>query len=275
MLNKDELTLKILGTVAPYPKDSKNCIGHLIEYNGQKILLDCGNGSTRLMNFKEDLNNLKIFISHLHPDHYGDLISLIQATYVYDKYGYIDKKPEIYLPNKDLEEKKVHGKDKDGWGYIYSVKEPLIDYKYIEDYAIKRGIKIIGYDKLNLDLNNIGIKTLKVPHDIDSYAYKIETKAGSIVYSSDTGSKNNLRSFAKESDIFICESTFLKGQLRVDDTHLFAYETAKIAKDANVKKLLLTHFWPEENKEAYLNEAKEVFNNVEVAEEGKVLTLRR
>jgi ribonuclease BN (tRNA processing enzyme) len=43
-----------------------------------------------------------------------------------------------------------------------------------------------------------------------------------------------------------------------------------IAKEAGVKKLLLTHFWPEIDKQKYVDEAKDIFENVHAAEEGKV-----
>ena len=52
----------------------------LLQYNN-KILLDCGNGITRNLNFPEDLNNLTIIISHLHRDHYSDIFSIAYATY--------------------------------------------------------------------------------------------------------------------------------------------------------------------------------------------------
>ena len=44
-------------------------------------------------------------------------------------------------------------------------------------------------------------------------------------------------------------------------------------KDENVKKLILTHFFPEIEKEEYVNEAKEIFENTTAAEEGKILKL--
>ena len=47
-----------LGTVAPYPKDNKNCPGFLIKYKDYNIMLDCGNGCTRLMDLPKDLSNL-------------------------------------------------------------------------------------------------------------------------------------------------------------------------------------------------------------------------
>lgn len=103
----------------------------------------------------------------------------------------------------------------------------------------------------------------------------MDTNVGSIVYSGDTGYSEKLKKFAQNCDIFICESTFLKGQIRLENTHLYAHEAAMIAKEANVKQLILTHFWPELDKNLYLKEAKEIFENTEVAEEGKKLILRR
>ena len=54
-----------------------------------------------------------------------------------------------------------------------------------------------------------------------------------------------------------------------------AYEAGLLANNSNAKKLLLTHFWPEEDKKIYLEEAKEVFSDVELAEENKTLILKK
>ena len=72
----------------------------------------------------------------------------------------------------------------------------------------------------------------------------------------------------------ICESTFLKNQAKKSDYHLYAYEAALIAKEANVKQLMLTHFWPEIAKEEYVKEAKQIFSNAFAAEENKKIILR-
>ena len=89
-----------------------------------------------------------------------------------------------------------------------------------------------------------------------------------IVYSADTGYKNNsLEFFAKNCDLLICESSFLKGQFKKTDSHLYAYEAAHIAKIANAKKLALMHFWPEIDAQEYIDEAKEIFNNVVACQE--------
>ena len=96
----DDLVITPLGTVSPYPKDNKNCPGFLIEYKGYKILLDAGEGCSRLLNMPNDLNNLIIIISHLHKDHYSGLSGIAYASYVYKNLGYIDDKINIYTRRK-------------------------------------------------------------------------------------------------------------------------------------------------------------------------------
>lgn len=64
----------------------------LIEYNNKKILLDCGNGITRLLNFPKDLKDLNVIIIHYHKDYIGDLGALQYASYVNHKLGLLDKK---------------------------------------------------------------------------------------------------------------------------------------------------------------------------------------
>lgn len=262
------LKLIPLGTVAPYCKDDKKCPGYLIKYNEQNIVLDLGNGAISNMNLPENLSNLKVFISHFHPDHYGDLTALFEAALVYNRLGFLNGVIPIYLPKYYIKED-MYYTGEDGWYTSKTLEKTPLDYRYLEQYQKNCPIKIIGYDKLNIEENGIKISSLVVPHTIKSNAIKVEIEDKIIVYSSDTGTKNNLREFAKNADLFICEATFLKGQSRLDDSHLFAYEAAQIARDANVKELALTHFWPEIDKSLYVKEAKEYFDNVCSLEERK------
>lgn len=275
----NKIIITPLGTVSPYCKGTKNCPGYLIEYRDYKYLFDCGNGITRMLNFPNDLNKLKIFISHLHPDHFGDLPTLFETLLVYKRLGYISDNIDVYIPNKDIRKEIVHfeenPKDFDDWGYDKTITKPSLVYEWLKEFEKECPINIIGYNNISFQNNDLSLKSLEVPHQISSYAFRIDTDSGSLVYSGDTGTKNNLRNFAKDTDLFICESTYLIGQTRSSDNHLYAHEAASIAKDANVKELLLTHFWPEIDKELYLNEAKEIFDNTLVAEEGKKLILRR
>ena len=99
----NELVITPLGTVSPYCKGDKNCPGYLFEYHDRKILVDCGNGVTRLLNFPEDLKHLSVIITHYHKDHYGDIGAIQYASHVYRKllsmYGI---GVNIYLPDNSI-----------------------------------------------------------------------------------------------------------------------------------------------------------------------------
>lgn len=272
-----------LGTVSPYCKNNKNCPGFLIEYKDKKILLDCGEGVSRLLNFPNDLNNLIIIISHLHKDHYSGLSSIGYASYVYKKLGYINEKIKVYIPGGDEPKIRKNYYYDNGWGDKVRVDDRLQDFEYLLDYGDENYLDFIAYKDNNSykNINSIGYDDIKIsfslnPHNLITYSIKLDVNDIKIVYSGDTGYEgNSLKTFAKDANLLICESTFLKGQLKNDDNHLYAYEAGMIARDANVKKLLLTHFWPEIEKVNYVNEAKEYFINTEAAEEGKKLILRR
>lgn len=244
-----------LGTISPYTKENMNCPGFLVEYNGQKILLDCGNGITRLLNFPEVLENLSIIITHYHKDHFGDLGALQYASYVYHNLGLLDKKIKIYLPMNEVAFSKAS---------IILNNESYSDYYDIND----------AYSFLANDLN-ISFEDNN-SHTIESYMVKLQNKDSKIVYTSDIGTTNfsKLVDFCKDADLIICESSFLQKHNANSKTHMTAYDAGILASKSNSKKLLLTHFWPEEEKRLYLEEALQNFKDVEVAEEGKKLILK-
>lgn len=248
------MKLKVLGTVSPYCKDSKNCPSYLVSTTNNKILLDCGNGITRNLVLPNDLENLTIIISHLHRDHYGDIFSLAYATYVYHNLGILKERIKVYIP---------------------STKKESLDYQLLTNLGEEHYLKIEEYkEDSQITLSDTTITFSPNPHNVPSYSIKISANNQTIVYSGDTGYiGNTLETFAKGANLLICESTFLKGQIRKKDYHLYAHEAATIAKKAEVQKLLLTHFWPEIDKEEYLKEAKPIFDNTEIAEENKVLKL--
>ena len=129
--------------------------------------------------------------------------------------------------------------------------------------------KKIVYDGLNVSFS-------RNPHQLITHSIKLESSDVTWVYSGDTGFKENtLEDFSQNANLLICEATFLKSQQKLEYFHLYASEAGIIARNANVGKLLLTHFWPSIDKELYVNEAKEYFKNTEAAIEGKKLILRR
>ena len=206
----NELTVIPLGTVSPYCKDNTNCPGFLIKYNNQNILLDCGNGITRLLKFPMDLNNLNIFITHYHKDHIGDISIIQYASYVYNKLGLLENKIKIYLPEQDFNYNLKS---------ILSNKETYSSYLYINDCT-----------KINIEDLEVTFKDNK-SHTIESYMVKLQNKDFKVVYTSDIGTTNfeDLIEFCKESDLLICESSFLRSHNSKSKTHLTAYDAGRLA----------------------------------------------
>lgn len=250
-----KITITPLGTISPYTKGTMNCPGFFVEYNNKKILLDCGNGITRLLNFPEDLKNLSIIITHYHKDHFGDLGALQYASYVYHNLKLLDKKIKIYLPKNDFAFNKTS---------IISNNESYSDYYDIND------LYTFSVDDLNLSFEN------NTSHTIESYMVKLQNDDIKIVYTSDIGTTNfnKLVNFCKDADLIICESSFLQKHNSNSKTHMTAYDASILARKSNAKKLLLTHFWPEEEKKLYLEEALQNFQHVYIAEENKKIYLR-
>lgn len=249
------MKIKALGTISPYCKNDLCCPGFLIENGSSKILLDAGSGITRYLHMQEDLKNLTIIISHLHKDHYADLLSIGYATFVLHNLGFLKDKVKVYLPQKN----------------INMTEQELVDYYYLKNFKEDNYLEFLEYsDQTVLNIDDMKITFNKNIHPVTTYACKVESKEKTVVYSSDTGYKNNtLAAFSKNTDVLICEASFLEGQEKKRDYHLYASEAALIAKRANVGELILTHFYPEIEKELYLKEAQKVFKKTKVAEEGK------
>lgn len=271
------MLIKICGTVSPHCHGNKNCPGFLIKEKDTKVLLDCGNGITSQLNMEEDLENLTIIISHLHKDHYGDLLSLAYTSFVHHNLGLLNKKIKVYLPkpNYKLEEATyINLANKK----VTRILEPTInDFNYLTNLGKEQYLEFETYDEnTKLKLKDLELTFARNPHQVNTYSTKVTTKSNSIVYSADTGYQGNiLEEFAKNTDLLICEATYLREHHRGEDNHLYAYEAGLIADKAHPKKLLLTHFWPNITKERYLKEAQEPFPSAEVAHEGKILKLER
>ena len=98
-----------------------------------------------------------------------------------------------------------------------------------------------------------------------------------IVYSGDCAPSENLIKVAKDADLLIHESTFAndKEDEAKERMHTTSKQAAMIAKQSNVKKLVLTHISPryseEESIKNLLGDAKSVFNNTIVANDGFIL----
>lgn len=247
------MRIKILGTQSPYATENHNCPGLLVQDNQHNIMIDCGSGTHRMLDYPNDLNNLHVFLTHLHRDHYNDVFNLQYSSYVFHNQGRLEKTIDIYLP---MSPQRIHD------DIISEVNS------YAKYHKIKHNTKV--------HIGDIEVTFLKVEHPVETYAVKITDGKSVIVYTSDTSfaSREELVQFTESANVLVCESSLLREHGFPEiNSHLTAFQAATIAKEADVDKLVLTHFWPEEDVKSYLAEAKQVFRNTYIGVEGMIIEL--
>jgi ribonuclease BN (tRNA processing enzyme) len=203
----------------------------LIQIDTTLLLFDSGAGTMRrLLEAGVTIDKISyLFYSHLHPDHSGELVPFLFAT----------KYPESYrrrLPFTIVAAK--------GFSDFYE-KLRLAYGRWIElAPGIMNIAELDNKGRDHLDCGNFDIDSLPMSHTDESLAYRITTPNGrSVVYSGDTDVCDNLVTLAEEADVLICESA-LPDEMKVPG-HLTPSLAGEIATRASVKKLVLTHFYPE------------------------------
>ena len=241
------MRLTILGSGTAAPLLERNCAGYLVEIGNQKLLFDSGAGTIRrLLELRINLFDIHhIFYTHLHNDHINDLGAIIWSS----NYGGKRKKPlNLYGPE---------GFKK----YLDILMNKLLKLK-----KLNFKINIKELKKSNVNIGNVTIKTFPIKHSstTKSIAYRIGHKSKSIVYVGDTGCNTQAVSAAKNTDFLIVECSLP----REVEGHLTPSSAGKIAAKANVKTLILTHFYPEVLKTDIKKEcSKEFKGNIILAKD--------
>ena len=226
----------------------------MITSGRNKLMLDCGSGSTRFLEGKvTSLENFSAILTHLHGDHYNDIINIQYGSFSYHNQKRLEYPVSIYLPATPKEKCKA----------VIEEEDAFAKYKIIDE-------------KSEITIGDMQISFCNTDHPIETYAVKVQEGDKNIVYTSDTSfsTAEKLAEFAKDTDLLICESSLLKEHGFPEiNSHLTAQQAGIIAKKAKAKKLMLTHFWQEESIQKYVNEAKQEFFNVIVAKEGQVIDM--
>ena len=121
------------------------------------------------------------------------------------------------------------------------------------------------------------VEYFELAHAVKTFGYKIFCEDKIVSYGLDSGLCENILSLAKDSDLFICECSYLPGQ-EPDFNHLNPKAAALIAKEANVKLLALIHFKADvydtfEKRDLALLEAGKYFEKSFVPYDGDTITI--
>lgn len=286
-----KITLTFLGTADQIPSAKRNHTAILLSYNSENILIDCGEGTQRQFR-KADLNPCKItriLITHWHGDHVLGLPGLFQtlASSGYNKtlhlYGprgikqRIEKMLDLFGFKKELK-LEVHEinqgvfLDEEEF-YIESGKAfhgtPTNIYSFV-----KKGLLRIDKSKLKKSGIPEGplLGKIKTKQDIlfngKKFKWKdltYQDKDMKVSFIIDTLYDKSFVSFAKGSNVLVCESEFSSEikEKAEEHLHMTAEQAGELAKKAQVEKLVLTHISQryENDLKKILDEAKGVFKN--------------
>lgn len=286
------LRITFLGTSGAAPTVDRGMPAISIKYESELMLWDCGEGTQRqLMKYKVGYGSIDhIFISHPHLDHYLGLFGLLETL----KLSSPSPRPlNIFVPKSlDLEGYKFVklsklrngpiylGKNftvsafpvkhvRNSFGFIFQENDRL---KFHEEKAHSLGLQ----GKLFKEIQKKGkVKTEKGEIKLEDVSWKNPGKK--IVYSGDCLPDDNLIEAARDADVLIHEATFdsSKKEDAIERMHSTVVDAATIAKKAKVKQLVLTHISPRySNSTILLEQAKEIFQQTKIAEDGMYLDLK-
>jgi len=266
-------------------------------------LIDCGEGTqvNLIQNRVKQSRIEAIFISHLHGDHYLGLVGLISSMHLLGR----RKQLKLFAPpglreiittqlkysntilnfEIDLKELSETSTDEIYTTSLFSVNSFKLNHRIPSwgfIFSEKPKPRRINKDKLPESILIEEILKLKDGQDVFDKTGKIKyknvdltlppKKSRSYAYCSDTIYDESVIKYIKDVDLLYHEATFLKDKedVATQTFHSTAGQAALIAKKARVKKLLIGHFSARyKDTKLFEYEAREVFNNTELAIEGK------
>lgn len=301
------MKLTILGCHSATPRWDANPTAQVLEVKGHLFLIDCAEGTqVQLRRFKIKFARIKhVFISHLHGDHFFGLVGLISTFRLLGR----EAEMHIYGPKGIKEAITLQlklGKSWTNYPLIFheldsdkpqllleddkiSVTTIPLDHRIYTNGFLFR--EKSGERKLNIDAARAAKVDLsyyeKIKQGFDVVAEDGKTVPNaeitydpeppkSYAYCSDTGYFPQIVSQISKATTLYHETTFLEEHqdLAEKTKHSTAKEAAVIAKKAMVGTLILGHYSGRYNSiEEFRTEAMEVFEKVELAEDGKVFEL--
>lgn len=298
------MKLTILGCYSATPRALTNTTSQVLEISNHMFLIDCGEGTqVHLRKHKIKFNRIKhVFISHLHGDHFFGLVGLISTFRLLGRetdlhvYGPVGVKEVITLQMKLADSWTnynlfIHELASTNSELIYEDDEvevftiPLKHRIYTNGFLFKEkegnrkldinlveeaNINVAYYRKLAQGFDVINENGVLIKNELVT---KAGAKPKSYAFCSDTMYKEDIVPIIKNVDVLYHESTFLEkhAHLALKTKHSTAKEAANIAKQANAGVLLLGHYSTRyDDLNGFKEEAKEVFDTVELSEDGKI-----
>lgn len=244
------MKIHFLGTNGWYTTATGNTPCILIDSKENYVLFDAGNGIYKIDKYITEKKPISLFISHFHLDHVSGLHSVA-----------LDSKLPFLIN-------------------IYVAKGRKKDFDLLVNPPFTSSKTSITVRELEEGENNIGfpVEVFKMRHAYGDHGYRVTLEGKKVAYSGDSGICPNSKLLAQNADLLIHECSYIKAPENEAWGHVDPFLAANLAKEANVKQLILTHFdaslYTDLKKRKWAEkEARKIFPNTTVAEDGLSIEL--
>ncbi|HVA34347.1 MAG TPA: MBL fold metallo-hydrolase [Candidatus Baltobacteraceae bacterium] len=222
------IRLRIVGSSPSVQRPGRVCSSYLLRTREASVLVDLGSGALGNLHLAIDYPQLDaVVITHMHADHFLDLIPLRYAL----KYGPLlrDLRLPLWLPPGGSKMLRT----------ICNAFAPEGTSDFLDEV-----FEVREFDpSRQLDIGDLKLTFCKTRHYIDTYAVRAERDHSSVVYSSDTAPCDEVVELARNCSLFLCEATLGLGtENGCDRGHLSAEEAGDMAQRAGAHRLVLTHY---------------------------------
>lgn len=258
------MKLTVLGKSPAWQDADGACSGYLIREGDTAVLLDCGNGVFgKLRKYQDYVDVDAIVISHLHADHFADLIP----------YGFALR----FAPRQQpVPIDPWPGTDNPARPKLFG---PPGSHKFLDDLDgswnlgrhFEQAFESSEYDPARtLEIGPLNFSFREVPHFVTTFAISVTGPGdGRIVYGADCRPNDELVSFAGEAELLIAEATLPRPERTGVRGHMTPSEAGEHARRADARQLMLTHISDEIDPEWALTEARSNYDGpVLMAREG-------
>ncbi len=295
----------ILGNNSAVPAFNRHPTSQVVTLDGNNYLVDCGEGTQiQMINYKIRRSKIShIFISHLHGDHYFGLIGLLnsfsllshqQELHIFGPTALkeiIDLQLKVadtelcyplhihpiteaatLLDNENLTVKCFRTNHRiECYGFVFAQKKH--PRKLDPDKAKEYEIPVSFYQRLTNgeDYTRKDGSIIK-----NEWVTEASPPGKTYAFCADTKYDESLIPHIKDADMIYHETTYLDNLRERAEArfHSTTRQAAVLAKKAGVKKLLIGHFSSKyDTLEEFEAEAREIFENTELALEGVAYTI--
>ena len=230
MTDPDGLALTVLGCDGSYPGPGGATSGYLVTYGGTNVWLDAGTGTLANLQRHVPIEAVDaVVISHHHVDHWSDLEHFAIAC------RYIIKRDGI----------PVYGPE--GLASLTRVG-PAADV--FDWHAVADGTR--------LTIGALDFSFSRTDHPVTTHAVRVDGGGRSLGYSADSGPGWELAALGPGLHLGLCEATFLSDK-EGTVPHMSARQAGRTARHAGVERLVITHLWPQLDRDAARAEAEAAF----------------